>query len=157
MEFLSPGHPKQIENPLKVLSSTQICEPDNIIDLTGDTPCMSKHPDLDAMTSTLKRTAEDNTPSPVKRAKQVAELEELVYKDEYGGDSEGLSDSEIIEMQMVALAALQRENRKLLDLFRSQARKRMRFLSEVVKAKGLQMQAQGEFLKNMAQAELDQD
>lgn len=158
MDFLSPGHPEQVEILPKLFSPTHISENDNFIDLTGDTPCTPYYPDLDELTSTLKRTAEETyTPSPVKRAKRVADLEELVYNNEYGGDSERLSDIEIIKIQMTAIAALQRENRKLLNLFRSQARRRMRFLSEVVKAKGLQMQTQGEFLKNMAQAELDQE
>ncbi|ERF69452.1 hypothetical protein EPUS_07856 [Endocarpon pusillum Z07020] len=175
MDFLSPGHPEQVEVLPKLFNPTHISENENFIDLTGDTPCTPNYPDLDELASTLKRAAEETytpspvkrtlkraaeetyTPSPVKRAKRVADLEELVYNNEYGGDSERLSDIEIIKMQMTAIAALERENRKLLNLFRSQARRRMRFLSEVVKAKGLQMQTQGEFLKNMAQAELDQE
>ena len=60
---------------------------------------MPKYLDLDVMTLTLKRTAEDTyTLSPIKRAKRVADLEELVYKNEYRGDSEGLSNSEIIKI-----------------------------------------------------------
>lgn len=106
---------------------------------------------------TRKRTAEDfPEPDSVKRARMVSELEGAVFLDEDGG-GEGLTNSQIIEMQMMAISTLEKENKKLLNLFQSQARKRMRFLSSVVKVKGVQMQENGKFLAEMAQAELDQE
>lgn len=50
------------------------------------------------------------------------------------GEGEGLGNSQIIKMQMMmAIITLEKENKKLLDLFQSQARKRMQFLSCLVK------------------------
>jgi hypothetical protein len=106
---------------------------------------------------TRKHTAEDFLePDSVKRARMVSELEGAVLLDE-DGEGEGLTNSQIIEMQTMAITDLAKENKKLLNLFQSQARRRMRFLSSVVKVKGVQMQENGKFLAEMAQAELDQE
>jgi hypothetical protein len=158
MEFLNMGYNKHVENPPQLFNATQRQKYNGSFDLTDDTPYTPYSPASGATGSPLKRNAENiHTPSPVKRAKRVADLEELVYKDEYEFEGEGLSDSKIIELQMMTIANLERENKKLLDLYRSQARRRMNFLSEVVRAKGRQLQAHGEFLANLAQAELDKE
>jgi hypothetical protein len=157
MEFLNTGYLEHVENPPQLFDAIQRQNFSDPFDLAEETPYTPHYPASNATGSPLKRRAEDiHTLSPVKRARMVADLEELVYKDEYECEGEGLSDCKIIELQMMMIANLQKENKKLLDLYRSQARKRMKFLSEVVRAKGLQLQAQGEFLTNLAQAEIDQ-
>jgi hypothetical protein len=150
MSFLNTGCDEYIENPPELFNPQR----NDSFDLAEETPYTPYDPTSDARGSPLKRNAEDiDTLTPVKRAKMVTDLEELVYKDECEGD--GLKDSKIIELQMIAIASLQRENKKLRDLIHSEAQRRMRLLSEVVMAKGHLLLTHGKFLTNLAQAELD--
>ena len=141
----------------RVAAETRKGIDEGAIDAVAKMPnCATTNP-ADVTRPTRKRAAEDFAePDSVKRARMVSELEEAVFLDE-DGEGEGLTNSQIIEMQMMAISTLEKENKKLLNLFQRQARKRMQFLSCVVKVKGVQMQEDGKYLAEMAQAELDQE
>ena len=106
--------------------------------------------------SIRKRPAERPLePELPKRTRLLTDLERQIMSDEVDAD-EGLSNSQIIEMQMMALETLDKENKKLHRLLERQTCKRMKFLSGVVRAKGAQLVADGQRLIDMAEAELCQ-
>lgn len=103
---------------------------------SNDVKSISRHPAPQTASSlSLKR----------KRARETAELKKLLCQD----DGEGLADREIIELQMLAIVKLQRDNMLLSNRNQSQDRKRVRFLRE--------MEEHGKFLTHQAQTELDKE
>jgi len=83
------------------------------------------------------------------------------FVEELAEGKEDLSDGDILEMQMIAIDQLQQErdnleieNRRLRALNREQTASRVRVLKEIVRHRGVELKAHGEFLIRMAHSGL---
>lgn len=96
---------------------------------------------------------ESTNESVTNRTQMLSDLESQLFAEDCDEDG-ALTNSQIIEMQMLAITTLEKENKELRSLLERQARSRMTFISGVVKARGEQMQADGKHLVKIAEAEL---
>ena len=92
-------------------------------------------------------------------------MEKLIYEDELQSDN--LSDGDIIGLQMLALTGLQEERNELIEridqlqsertsllaLNQRQTDKRLEFLNEFIRQRGLDLRAHGTYLIEMSESE----
>lgn len=88
----------------------------------------------------------------------VSYVEQLAASDE---DGEELNDKDLLEMQMITINQLQQErdnleieNVRLRALNRQQTASRVGVLKEIVRHRGVELKAHGEFLIKMAHSGL---